>query len=775
MEKMKFESPDLTAQNIDRIAALFPNCITEMLDEEHSTPEKKVYKRAVNFELLKQMLSPDVVDGDEAYEFTWVGKKAAIVEANKPIRKTLRPCVEESKDWDTTENLYIEGDNLEVLKLLQESYLGKVKMIYIDPPYNTGNDFIYNDEFVMRNAEFLEETGAIDDDGNRMFKNTDSNGRFHSDWCSMIYSRLMLARNLLTEDGVIFISIDDNELDDLHMICNEVFGEDNFESCVAWRRRTNQPNDKSKMIAKVAEYILVYAKNSVHLAEHKGFYGVPLTEDRKSEYKNPDQDPRGPWSTNPWKAAVGRGGTKYCITTPTGIVYDETWYGTKQTFDKLLAENRVHWTDGGNGYPRIKIYLSDAEREGQAAINFFTPDRYGSNQEGSSTLQELMEHKGLFDNPKPTTLIKALMRLAMHPDSIVLDFFSGSATTAHAVMQLNAEDGGHRKFIMVQLPEKCDESSEAYKAGYKNICEIGKERIRRAGDQILGKVGIREQGIGSSSLSEKKIGGTDGDKLSGIACLAKVNAGSQGNLFAGEKTSQRGDVQPVGPDAAGGGINSVEHCGGECPAVEKRIRPVFEHSERLESGTGNAADSLRGNRLFSETGCPESDGGLVGNRENALVDHQKANPSSLVPNPLDVGFRVLKLDDTNMKDVYYAPDDYDQEMLAGLESNIKEDRTDLDLLFGCLIDWGLPLSLPYKSEQIDGCTVHTYNDGDLIACFDANVPESVVKEIAKRKPLRAVFRDSGFASSPEKINVFEIFKLYLPEDAGDISKRVRVV
>lgn len=630
MDKMRMESVDMTAQNIDRIAALFPNCVTEASDGHGGI------KRAINFELLKQMLSPDVVDGDERYEFTWVGKKAAIVEANKPIRKTLRPCVEESKNWDTTENLYIEGDNLEVLKLLQESYLGKVKMIYIDPPYNTGNDFIYADDFMRSQEEENEQMGMYDEDDNRLFKNTDTNGRFHSDWCSMIYSRLMLARNLLTDDGVIFISIDDNELDDLHMICNEVFGEDNFESCVAWRRRTNQPNDKSKMIAKVAEYILVYAKNSVRLAEHKGFYGVPLTEDRKNEYKNPDQDPRGPWSTNPWKAAVGRGGTKYCITTPTGIVYDETWYGTKQTFDKLLAENRVHWTDGGNGYPRIKIYLSDAEREGQAAINFFTPDRYGSNQEGSSTLQGLMEHKGLFDNPKPTTLIKALLRLAMHPDSIILDFFSGSATTAHAVMQLNAEDGGHRKFIMVQLPEKCDEASEAYKAGYKNICEIGKERIRRAGDKIKSE-------------------------------------------------------------------------------------------------------------------------------------------SPMTTQDLDIGFRVLKLDDTNMKDVYYAPDDYDQNMLAGLESNIKDDRTDLDLLFGCLIDWGLPLSLPYSSEQIDGCTVHTYNGGDLIACFDANIPESVVKEIAKRKPLRAVFRDSGFASSPEKINVFEIFKLYMLEDAGDISKRVRVI
>ena len=624
MDKMKMESVDMTEKNIDRIADLFPNCITEALDEEHSTPDHKVYKKAVNFELLRQMLSGDVLEGDEVYEFTWVGKKAAIVEANKPIRKTLRPCKEDSVNWDTTENLYIEGDNLEVLKLLQESYLGKIKMIYIDPPYNTGTDFIYRDDFKQSADEYEDDLGVYDDDGNRMFKNTDSNGRFHSDWCSMIYSRLMLARNLLTDDGVIFISIDDNEVDDLHMICNEVFGKNNFESCVAWRRRTNQPNDKSKMIAKVAEYILVYAKNSVNLADTKGFYGVSLTEERKSEYKNPDNDPRGPWSTNPWKAAVGRGGTKYTITTPTGKIYDETWYGTKQTFETLIADGRVHWTDSGNGYPRIKIYLSDAEREGQAAINFFTPDRYGSNQEGSATLQELMGEKGLFDNPKPVTLLKALMRLSMHPDSIILDFFSGSATTAHATMQLNAEDGGNRKFIMVQLPEPSDEKSEAYKARYPNICEIGKERIRRAGDKI---------------------------------------------------------------------------------------------------------------------------------KSESLMTTQD----------LDIGFRVLKLDDTNMRDVYYAPDDYGQGMIATLESNIKDDRTDLDLLFGCLLEWGLPLSMSYTSEEISGCTVHTYNDGDLIACFDDNVPDSVIKGIAKRQPLRAVFRDSSFANSPSKINVGEIFKLLAPD------------
>ena len=613
MDKLKMETPDLTQSNIEKLIALFPACVTEARGEDGKL------KKAVNFELLRQMLSDVVLEGDEAYEFTWVGKKAAIVEANRPIRKTLRPCPAESVDWDSTENLYIEGDNLEVLKLLQESYLGKVKMIYIDPPYNTGNDFIYRDDFAMSGEEYSEESGQVDEEtGDRLFKNTDSNGRFHSDWCNMIYSRLMLARNLLSNDGVIFISIDDNELNDLYMICNEVFGAANFESCVAWRRRTNQPNDKSKMIAKVAEYILVYAKSSSYLSESKGFYGVPLTSERKNEYKNPDNDHRGPWSSNPWKAAVGRGGTKYSITTPTGITYTETWYGTRETFNALIADKRVHWTDGGNGYPRIKIYLSDAEKEGQAAINFFTPDRYGSNQEGSSTLQSLMEVKGLFDNPKPTTLLNALMRLSMHDDSIVLDFFSGSATTAHAVMQLNAEDGGHRKFIMVQLPEPCDEKSEAYKAGYPNICEIGKERIRRAA---------------------KKIAEENPDK------------------------------------------------------------------------------------------------------------------------PFDGGFRVFKLADTNMTDVYYSAGEYTQDLLFQLESNIKPDRTDLDLLFGCLLEWGLPLSMPYTSEEIEGCTVNTYNDGDLIACFDENIPDAVIKEIAQRQPLRAVFRDSSFADSPAKINAGEIFKM----------------
>ncbi len=679
MNHMKFESPDMTAQNIDRIAALFPNCVTEMLDEEHSTPEKKVYKRAVNFELLKQMLSPDVVDGDEAYEFTWVGKKAAIVEANKPIRKTLRPCVAESKDWDTTENLYIEGDNLEVLKLLQESYLGKVKMIYIDPPYNTGNDFIYADDFMRSQEEENEQMGMYDEDENRLFKNTDTNGRFHSDWCSMIYSRLMLARNLLTDDGVIFISIDDNEQENLKKICNEVFGSANFLACLLWEK--TRKND-ARFFSSGHEYMLVFAKSTANLidkniyfredkpgaaeiyAEYlelqrkygtdfakmqdglQAFYNsLPKEHPAKKLSRYNKIDENGVWRDDNMSWPGGKGPSYDVIHPITGkpcAVPPGGWrYSSPEKMQAMIKAGKVVFREDETLPPIKKTYLvrkpgknADLEDENigkQVMGTYF----YRSYLQSSIVMEELLG-KGVFEYPKDHEIIKRMINYVTSQDAIVLDFFSGSASTAHAVIQLNAEDGGHRKFIMVQLPESCDEKSEAYKAGYKNICEIGKERIRRAGDKIKSE-------------------------------------------------------------------------------------------------------------------------------------------SPMTTQDLDIGFRVLKLDDTNMKDVYYAPDDYDQGMLAGLESNIKDDRTDLDLLFGCLIDWGLPLSLPYNSEQIDGCTVHTYNDGDLIACFDTNIPESVVKEIAKRKPLRAVFRDSGFASSPEKINVFEIFKLYMPEDANDISKRVRVI
>ena len=674
MNKLRMESPDMTAQNIDRIAALFPNCITEMLDEERSTPEKKVYKRAVNFELLKQMLSPDVVDGDEAYEFTWVGKKAAIVEANKPIRKTLRPCVAESKDWDSTENLYIEGDNLEVLKLLQESYLGKVKMIYIDPPYNTGNDFIYADDFKMESEEWKVESGEWSEEGDRLFKNTDSNGRFHSDWCSMIYSRLMLARNLLTEDGVIFISIDDNEQENLKKCCDEVFGESNFVGKIAVVNNLKGRNDR-KDIATCHEYLLIYGKSEF------AANGMPLTDEQKARFDKVDENgsayqlrdlrkrgrpDRREDRPNMYFPIYYNLETKKCslVEEPNAVaIYpirgdgsDGRWRWGKERVAANLAilepryssiakrwgiEHRVYLNPSLNPVNLDEEDTEDTERSSKSKSFWIGGEL--SNDVGRRQLKTILG-AAYFDYPKSIDYILNTIYMGSDSDSIILDFFSGSATTAHAVMQLNAEDGGHRKFIMVQLPEPCDEASEAYKAGYKNICEIGKERIRRAGEKIL-----KEQ-------------------------LANNNS------------------------------------------------------------TLNSPNSK-----------------------------------------LDIGFRVLKLDSTNMKDVYYAPCDYDQDFLHQLESNIKDDRTDLDLLFGCLIEWGLSLSLPYKFEQIDGCTVHTYNDGDLIACFDANVPENVVKEIAKRKPLRAVFRDSGFASSPEKINMFEIFKLYMPEDAGDISKRVRVI
>ena len=699
MDKMKFESPDLTAQNIDRIAALFPNCVTEMLDEEHSTPEKKVYKRAVNFELLKQMLSPDVVDGDEAYEFTWVGKKAAIVEANKPIRKTLRPCVAESKDWDTTENLYIEGDNLEVLKLLQESYLGKVKMIYIDPPYNTGNDFIYADDFMRSQEEENAQMGMYDEDENRLFKNTDTNGRFHSDWCSMIYSRLLLARNLLTDDGVIFISIDDNEQENLKKCCDEVFGGQNFVAQLVWERAFSPKND-ARFISNSHDYVLMYAKNITQFVIGR----LPRTEEANARYSNPDNDPRGVWMSSDISVKTYNAECDYPITAPSGRVIEppagRCWSLSKKAFLERLQDNRIWFGPDGNGVPRIKRFLTDLKHEGMAPTSIMFFKDVGHSQEGAQEVSKLLDG-GFFSGPKPQRLMQRLLTLAnLKTDSVVLDFFSGSASTAHAVMSKNAEDGGHRKFIMVQLPEKCDEASEAYKAGYKNICEIGKERIRRAGEKIKSEIDVVHK-----------------------------------DDYAALVQSQQSNDQKV--------------------------------------MTG--FDSLKSSGVLTEKGYTYTD---KDTKDISRITYSAENPNDFYrfhPNALDIGFRVLKLDDTNMKDVYYAPDDYDQGMLAELESNIKDDRTDLDLLFGCLIDWGLPLSLPYKSEQLGGCTVHTYNDGDLIACFDANVPESVVKEIAKRKPLRAVFRDSGFESSPEKINMFEIFKLYMPEDANDISKRVRVI
>lgn len=616
MDKMRMESLDMTAQNIEKIGALFPNCITETVDENGNA------KKAINFEILKQMMSSDVIEGSEAYEFTWVGKKAAIVEANKPIRKTLRPCKEESVNWDTTENLYIEGDNLEVLKLLQESYLGAVKMIYIDPPYNTGNDFIYRDDFKQGTDGYEEDLGVYDENGNRMFKNTDSNGRFHSDWCSMIYSRLMLARNLLSEDGVIFISIDDHEQQNMKKIADEVFGEDNFLAQIIWERAYSPVNLK-KHFSESHDYILCYARKM----ESAICNGLPRSSEANDRYSNPDNDPRGPWTSGDLSVGPRVESRVYEITVPSGrkVVPPSgyCWRLDEKNFEQYKADNRIWFGETGDNVPRIKRFLSDV-KQGITPMTVWKYTEVGHSQDAAQKLKKLFDGKAFFDYPKSVDLIKRCVQLYSSEDCYILDFFSGSATTAHAVLQLNAEDGGNRKYIMVQLPEETDTKSEARKAGYENICDIGKDRIRRAGNKI----------------------------------------------------------------------------------VEE-------------------------NPLMAQT--------------------------------LDTGFRVFKLADSNMNDVYYSADEYSQGMLTMLESNVKADRTDLDLLFGCLLEWGLPLSLPYTSEQIEGCTVHTYNEGDLIACFDENIPDSVIKTIAGRQPLRAVFRDSSFANSPSKINVGEVFKLLAPD------------
>jgi len=612
MDKLRFESANMTAANVEKIANLFPGVVTE---------------GKVNFDLLRSLLG-DEIYGDEAYEFTWVGKRAAITEAGRPIRKTLRPCVEESKDWDITENLYIEGDNLDVLKLLQESYLGKVKMIYIDPPYNTGNDFVYRDNFTQDKDEYDEEAGVFDEDGDRLFHNTESNGRFHSDWCSMMYPRLVLARNLLSNDGVIFISIDDCEVDSLRKICNEVLGEDNFIDCIIWKKRYGG-GAKEKYLVSLHEYVLFYAKN-INAVDS---IFVPLDEksiDRYYTKRDSNFDIRGPYRTHPLEAVKSmdaRPNLVYPIIAPDGsqILPKKQWIWSKERAEDSISKDEIEFVKNGDSWVvSTKQYLKNENGEIRMGKAFSIIDDIYTQHGTNEAIQVLGDAK-IFPFPKPSVFIRKIIDISMIKDGVVLDFFSGSATTAHAVMQLNAEDGGKRKFIMVQLPEPCAEDTEAAKAGYKNICEIGKERIRRAGE---------------------------------------------------------------------------------------RIKEENKDKEGIEN--------------------------------------------------LDIGFRVLKLDSTNMKDIYYAAGEYTQDLLAGMEDNIKDDRTDMDLLYACLLDWGLPLSMPHTHEKIGGFTVHTYNNGDLIACFDKHISDAVVKEIAKRQPLRAVFRDSGFTSSPEKINVEEIFKLFAP-------------
>ena len=614
MDKLKMHTPNKADENYEKLAALFPNAVTETID-----PVTGEVVRAIDKDVLMQEINTTVVDGkEERYQFTWPDKKKSILLANSPISKTLRPCREESVDFDNTENLYIEGDNLDVLKLLQETYLGKIKMIYIDPPYNTGNDFVYNDDFAENADEYLDRSGQFDEEGNRLVQNTESNGRFHTDWLNMIYPRLKLAKGLLSDDGVIFISISDNEVENLKKMLNEVFGEQNFEGHIHWRRRHNQPNDKTKMIGIVTEHILSYAKNSAYL-KIVGVGKLDLT----ANFSNPDNDPNGPWASKPWKTGSDQSGSRYTITTPTGKIIEGEWMGEESTYLKYLEEGRIYFPKGGDGMPRKKYYQFEREEEGQCATNWWSHEQFGHNQGANDCMTSLFEKKNIFSNPKPIELLRSLIKIGnVKSENLVLDFFSGSATTAHAVMQLNAEDGGHRKFIMVQLPEETDEKSEAYKAGYKNICEIGKERIRRAAKKIA-----------------------------------------------------------------------------------------------------------------------------------------EENPEA----KFDGGFRVLKLDSTNMKDVYYNPSEFQPTLLDSLADNIKEDRTPEDLLFQVMLDLGILLSSKITESEIGGKKVFNVEDNYLIACFDENVTDETITAIAKQKPYYFVMRDSSMANDSVATNFEQIFATYSPD------------
>lgn len=608
MEKLKMQSLDVIGSNIKKIQQLFPNCVTERLGND-GQPEL-----AIDFEKLQAELSNEIIgEGKERYQFTWPDKRAANRLANTPTTMTLRPCREESEDFDHTQNLYIEGDNLDVLKVLRETYLGKVKMIYIDPPYNTGNDFVYNDDFAQSRDEFEEASGLFDEEGNQTIdplqRNTERNGRFHTDWLNMIYPRLKVARDLLSDNGVIFISIDDNEVENLRKVCDEIFGESNFIAQCVRKRRDSQAN-LSKNISPIHEYVIIYAKKNGNILNK-----VSANID-ESVYRNPDNDPRGAYVTMP---CTNKGGAIYSVITPTGKTITEEWRFKKDTYDKLLADNRLVFPKGGDGKPRYKLFLSEKKAEGQLANTWL--DTLSSNQEATREIKDLFSNKLVFDTPKPIGLLLFCLHLATKQDSIILDFFSGSAACAHAVMQLNAEDGGNRKFIMVQLPEKTDEKSEAYKAGYKNICEIGKERIRRAGKKI------KEE-------NKNKVG----------------------------------------------------------------------------------------------------------------IDR------------LDTGFRVLKLDTSNMEDVYYTPQEFTMQSL--FNENVKADRTAEDLLFQAMLDLGIELSAKIETRQIAGKTVYLVDENYLIACFDREVTEATITEIAKLHPVYFVVRDASAANDNVIDNFDQLFEAY---------------
>ena len=636
MDKMKMHTKNMADENYAALARLFPNALTETI-VGYEEDGKAIVERAIDADVLRQEISCSVVEGrEERYQFTWPDKKKSVLLANAPINKTLRPCREESVDFDNTENLYIEGDNLEVLKLLQETYLGKIKMIYIDPPYNTGNDFVYEDDFAQSTDEYIENSGQFDEEGNRLVKNLDSNGRFHTDWLNMIYPRLKLAKDLLSDDGVIFISIDDNEIDSLKNICNEIFGLRNLVAEIPWQSRASIQNDTDFSVNH--EYICVYAKNrrqenrrlkeSNYVEWHSkdSFVCKPLPLD-KSKFDNPDNDPRGLWKADPFDAPNVRPNLTYTVTNPlTGEQHlpprGRHWRISEDKFSSALADGRIIFGKNGTGRPQMKSFYVEKKEFGSIDNSWFSAERVGTTTNGTKEVMNLFDGKPYFDKPKPSTLLLKLIDLAnVSSGEIILDFFSGSATTAHAVMQLNVEDGGNRKFIMVQLPEETDEKSEANKAGYQNICEIGRERIRRAAKKI------------ADENSEAKF---------------------------------------------------------------------------------------------------------------------------------DSGFRVLKCDTSNMKDVYYNPSQMEQQTLFASTDNIKEDRTPEDLLFQVMLDLGVLLSSKIEEKVIAGKKVFNVAEGFLIACFDSDITEETVKAVAQEKPYYAVFRDSSMANDSVATNFEQIFATYSP-------------
>ncbi|MCR4575968.1 MAG: site-specific DNA-methyltransferase [Lentisphaeria bacterium] len=623
MEHLRMASRDLVQDNVEAIGKLFPNCIKEVRTSEG-------LKLSIDFEVLKQELSNSVIEGrTERYEFNWPGKRAAALLANTPIEATLRPCREESVNFDTTENLYIEGDNLDVLKLLCDNYRGKIKMIYIDPPYNTGNDFIYEDNFTQKDTEYKNISDDYDNQGNRLRKNTDASGRFHTDWLNMLYPRLKVAQKLLMDDGVVFISIDDNEVPNLRRMCDEIFGETNFVAQCVWQKIHSTKND-AQYLSENHEYVLIYARSKDCLSIGL----LPRTDEMNNRYSNPDNDPRGPWQSGDLVASGERSTGHYIITSPiTGKTFDvpqgKHWVYSEDNLKNLVASGQVYFGIDGNAFPRKKRYLSEVQ-DGRKSNTLWLCDEVGHNQSAAREVKALFDDKKFFDFPKPVALISKMIRLgASSTNAIILDFFSGSGTTAHAVMQLNTEDGGTRKYIMVQIPEECPEDSEAAKAGYKNICEIGKERIRRAGKKI---------------------------------------------------------------------------------AVE--------------------------------------------NATNA-------------PN-LDIGFRVLKLDSSNMADVYYRPSELKQGMLNLQEDNVKPGRTAEDLLFQVMLEKDIPLSSKIETEKVAGKTIFNVADGYLLACFDKGVTDDVVTAIAKKQPVHAVFRDACMATDSTAINFDQIFENYSPDTKRSI-------